>query len=117
MSKTALAPRSALGNFVRHESARAKKPAAPEQHTNIGDRYMCGNPAAQSTIEALMYSLRSGAALLSRNDVQQQLATIDEKQLQEVCARLQNFKIEIAKAWSDEEVERLVMTWTECHAR
>jgi hypothetical protein len=41
--------------------------------------------AAQSTIDALMYSLRSGTSALKRQDVRQRIAAVDEKQMQDIC--------------------------------
>ena len=73
--------------------------------------------ASRSTVYALMYSLRLGCPTLSRQDVQQRLAAVDERQMHDICARLQKFKAEIAKPWTADEVERLVIAWVECHGR
>lgn len=81
----------------------------------IADRQM--RKAAASTVEALIYSLRSGIDALARNDVQERLGRTDEKQLHEICARVQSFKPHIAKPWTDDEAERLVTMWTTRHAR
>ena len=81
----------------------------------VADRQM--RKATQSTVEALIYSLRSGVGELARNDVQERLGRADEKQLHEICARVQSFKPHIAKSWTDDEAERLVTMWTTRHAR
>ena len=69
----------------------------------------------QSTIDAVMYSLRGCAAVLSRDDVQRRLAVIDETQLLKMLDLLQTRDGKIAPRWSDEEVEQLMQTWTACH--
>jgi len=72
-------------------------------------------PTPQSTIDAVMYSLRGGVAVLSRDDVQHRLAVIDETQLLKMIDLLQKRDGKIAPRWSDEEVEQLMQTWTACH--
>jgi len=72
-------------------------------------------PAAQSTIDAVMYSLRGGTAVLARDDVQHRLAVVDETQLLEMIDLLQKRDGRIAPRWSDGEVEQLMQTWTACH--
>jgi hypothetical protein len=64
--------------------------------------------AAPTTIEALMLSLRSGTDALARPDVLYRLSELDDKQLLRVAVRLQEFKPEIAPAWTPEQVEILV---------
>jgi hypothetical protein len=71
----------------------------------IADRQL--NKATETVVEAVIYSLRSGTKALSREDVRERLGRVDEKQLREICARVQRFKNGIAKVWTDEEVERL----------
>ena len=72
-------------------------------------------PAAESTIDAVMYSLRGGTAVLVRDDVQRRLAVIAESQLLEMINLLQKRDGTIAPRWSDEEIEQLMQTWTACH--
>ena len=72
-------------------------------------------PATQSTIDAVMYSLRGGAAVLSRDELQHRVAVIDETQLLKMIDLLQKRDGKIAPRWSDEEVEQLMQTWTACH--
>jgi hypothetical protein len=74
------------------------------------------NPAAQSTIDALMYSLRSGTAALSREDVRQRLAALDENQMRDVCPRLQKRNPNVAKSWTSDEIECFVTAWAARHA-
>jgi hypothetical protein len=81
----------------------------------IADRQLRGNPAAQSTIDALMYSLRQGCTALARDDVRERLTRVAEEQLREICTLLQKRNPNIAKPWSVGEIEKLVMTWTTCH--
>jgi hypothetical protein len=71
--------------------------------------------AAQSTIEAVMYSLRAGTAVLVHDDVRARLTGIDEAQLLEMIDLLQKRDGKIAPHWSDEEVEQLMQTWMACH--
>ena len=72
---------------------------------------------AQSTIDAVMYSLRNGVAALSRADVRGRLAVIDEKQVREMIVLLQTRDGRIAAQWSDGEIEQLVTAWATCHGR
>ena len=71
-------------------------------------------PATQSTIDAVMYSLRGGAAVLSRDDVQRRLAVIDETQLLKMIDLLQKRDGRIAPRWSDDDIEKLLETWMAC---
>jgi hypothetical protein len=71
--------------------------------------------AAQTTIDAMMYSLRSGTTVLSRDDVRARLADIAEAQLLEMIVLLQKRDGRIAPRWSDDEIEQLMQTWTACH--
>jgi hypothetical protein len=69
----------------------------------------------QSTIDAVMYSLRGGTAVLSRDDVRRRLSVIDEPQLLKMIDLLQKRDGKIAARWSDDEVEQLMKTWAACH--
>ena len=72
--------------------------------------------AAAATVEALMYSLRErGLAALKEASVQRRLAALSEAQLHEVAQRLERLKPEIARAWTADEVVRLV--GAACHGR
>jgi hypothetical protein len=70
--------------------------------------------AAQATIDAALYSLRGGAAVLTRDDVPRRLAVIDESQLRAMIEALQKRDGRIAPRWGDDEIEKLLETWT-CH--
>jgi hypothetical protein len=63
--------------------------------------------AADTTIEALMYSLRRGPEALTHPDTLNRLAQLNERQLQEVMTRLQNFMPHIAPAWKDADLDVL----------
>jgi hypothetical protein len=63
----------------------------------------------QVSVEALMFSLRSGGTALERKDVRERLAHINQTQLHEICARLR--KLTIARAWTSEETALLTELW------
>jgi hypothetical protein len=69
--------------------------------------------APPTTVEALMFAMRSGAKAVSESSNQRRLKELTEVQLHEVCARLQNFKSNIARAWTSAEIEGLVTIWAE----
>jgi hypothetical protein len=72
--------------------------------------------AAASTVEALMFGLRDGIdALPTKPERLRRLSELSETQLHEVCARLQNFKPQIATAWTPGEVQALVSIWSKIH--
>jgi hypothetical protein len=65
--------------------------------------------AAESTVEALMYSLRGrGTAALKEPATRRRLGELSDNQLTEVGTRLQRLKPEIARAWTAGEVETLM---------
>jgi hypothetical protein len=71
--------------------------------------------AAQSTVEALMYSLRErGIKALDESDTQRRISELSEEQLHDVGARLQALKI--VRAWTTDDIEQLVAAWVTCHA-
>jgi hypothetical protein len=67
--------------------------------------------AAAMTVEALMFSLRGGVAVLAQLKTQYRLAELGDKQMREVAVRAQKFKPEIAAAWKPEDVEVLITLW------
>ena len=74
--------------------------------------------AAYSTIEALMYSLRSrGERALTESDCQRRLSELNEDQLREVAVRLQKLMPEIAAAWTPEQIEILIAVWEGLNGR
>jgi hypothetical protein len=70
-------------------------------------------PAPETTIEAIMFSLRRGVNELARPDTKHRLAELSEDQLRAVCKRLRNFKPETATAWTPEEIGALAAIWSE----
>jgi hypothetical protein len=72
--------------------------------------------AAKSEVEALEFSLRNGVAALMTPDTKGRLSELSEDQLRGVCTQLQNFKPNIAPVWTTEEVEALVIIWSELNA-
>src|SRR5262249_33731006 len=69
------------------------------------------HPTPQSTVEALMYSLRErGVAALSEPDCRRRLSELSDDQMREVATRLQKLKPEIAPAWGAEQIEMLFKT-------
>jgi hypothetical protein len=67
-----------------------------------------GSGAAQSTIEALMWSLRTrGTKALAEPETQRRLSDLSDDQLVEVGNRLQRLRPEIARKWTSEEVKIL----------
>src|SRR2546423_4513422 len=66
-------------------------------------------PAPQVTVEALIFSLRSGGAALASEDVRERLSRMSETQLHEICARLR--KLAIARPWTPEETTLLTELW------
>jgi hypothetical protein len=71
--------------------------------------------APQTTVEALMFAMRSGAKALGESSNLRRLKELSEAQLHEVCARLQKFQSNIARAWTPAEIEGLVTIWAELH--
>jgi t-SNARE complex subunit (syntaxin) len=74
-----------------------------------------GHPAPQVTIDALLYSFRSGTAVLARVDVQERLSRICEKQMREICTLLRNRNPKVARSWTADEIEKLIIAWATCH--
>ena len=74
-----------------------------------------GDPAAASTVDALMYSLREGVVALRRDDVLQRLGALDEQQMRTACTQLLKRNPNIAKSWEPDEIECLVIAWAACH--
>jgi hypothetical protein len=67
----------------------------------------------EATLEALMFSLRLGIIDgLARPGAKERLSRLSEEQLRAVCDRLRSFKPQIAKVWTAEEIEALVIIWS-----
>jgi len=73
--------------------------------------------AADSTVEALMFSLRSGLAALGKPDALRRLSQCSDEQARAVAVRVQKFKPEIAPAWTLENVEVLLVAWSKIHGQ
>jgi hypothetical protein len=71
--------------------------------------------AAASTVEALMFSLRSrGVQALGEPDVLRRVAQLDDAQARKIAIRLQKLKPHIASAWVPEDVQVLLTVWSNC---
>jgi hypothetical protein len=64
--------------------------------------------AANSTVEALAFQLRSGVGVLKEASVRRRLSELSDEQLVEIGARVQRHKPEIAPVWSDDDVDTLM---------
>jgi hypothetical protein len=64
--------------------------------------------AANSTVDALVSSLRSGISSLEDRDVRRRLSELNDDQFIEVGGRLRRLKPEIAVAWTADEVDTLL---------
>jgi len=72
-------------------------------------------PAASSTVDALMYSLRQGAGALALTHVQRRLAELNDEQMRSVCAQLLNRIPNVARSWKQDDIEYFVLAWAACH--
>jgi hypothetical protein len=71
-----------------------------------------------STVEALMFSLRSrGVQALGEPDVLRRLTQLDDTQARDIAIRLQKFNPHIASAWTPEDVQVLITMWNKCDAQ
>jgi len=86
----------------------------PYAELNAADR---NGQTAAATVEALMFSLRSGLAALSNPHTLGQLSELSEEQVRAVIVRLQKLQPEIAPPWTPEEVVVLLAAWGRCHGR
>jgi hypothetical protein len=84
---------------------------AAEQEVTIAKR------AASSTVEALMYGLRSGVKELDEPDTLRRLCELSDEQLREVVVRLQSFQPHIAPAWKADDIEVLILVRREARAK
>jgi len=75
------------------------------------------NRAADSTLEALMFSLRSGLAALGKPDTLRRLSECGVEQARAIAVRVQKFKPEIAPPWTPENVEVLLAAWSKVHGQ
>jgi hypothetical protein len=73
--------------------------------------------AAYRTVEALMFALRDGIDALKHPDNQRCLGELNDKQMQEVAARVQKFMPHIAPAWKPVDVQALLALWSKLRCR
>jgi hypothetical protein len=78
---------------------------------------MGAGAAPETTVDALVYSLRRGIDELTNVDTLHRLSGLGEGQLKAVCRRVQSFNPEIATPWSSDEVAALIAKWRELHER
>jgi hypothetical protein len=64
--------------------------------------------AAYSTVEALMFGLRSGVQELAQADTISKLSELSDDQFREVVVRVQKFQPHIAPAWKAEDIKVLI---------
>ena len=104
----------------RSASSRRDDPDLQRLRKLLDDRVTLGaagaamhrnRPAPETTIEALMFSLRRGVNELVKPDTQRRLSALDETQLEAVCVRVQAFKPAIAEAWSAKDADLLISAW------
>jgi hypothetical protein len=73
--------------------------------------------APGATVEALMFSLRSGVDALREPSTLRRLARLSKAQAREVAERVRRFKPNIARAWDLDAVEALLKIWSLRHGR
>jgi hypothetical protein len=64
--------------------------------------------AADSAVEALMFSLRSGIGALTDPKTVRQLCELSDAQTRQIAVRLQKFKLHVAPAWAAQDLEVLL---------
>ena len=64
--------------------------------------------AADATVDALVFSLRSGVGVLKRPDVLRPLSELSNPQVREIAVRVQKFKPDIAPAWTAQDLQVLL---------
>jgi hypothetical protein len=75
----------------------------------------CGSCAVGTTVEALIWSLRSRRTpALKEPDTRRRLAQLSDDQTIEVADRLQNLKPNIAQLWSNQEITELFIARKQC---
>lgn len=94
--------RALLPREVTLDRAKAEIQAHHERQRN----------AAASTIEALVFALRDGLDAVKNPNNQRRLGQLNDKQMQEVAARVQGFMPRIAPAWKPVNVQALLALWS-----
>jgi hypothetical protein len=72
--------------------------------------------AADSTVEALMFSFRAGINAIGHAETLRRLSQLDDAQIREVAVRVQKFKAHIAPAWTPQDVEVLITARSKINA-
>jgi hypothetical protein len=72
--------------------------------------------AAHSTVDALLFSLRSGVGALGKPDTLRRLLELSDAQLRAVAVRLQKFQPHIATAWTADDIAVLITVRSKAHA-
>jgi hypothetical protein len=68
--------------------------------------------ASDWTVEALVYALRDGLGVLKDSSNQRRLRELNDKQMKDVAARVQQFMPHIAPAWKADDVQALLSLWS-----
>jgi hypothetical protein len=116
----------ACGEADRKAAARPQDPRLTRLRRLLEDEIsleraqheiMRARPAPETTVDALVYSLRRGVHEVTNADTLHRLSGLGEGQLKAVCRRVQSFNPEIAIPWSSDEVAALIAKWRELHER
>jgi hypothetical protein len=92
---------------VREGQARG----AAEREATITKR------VAYSTVEALVFGLRSGVKELGQEDTIHRLSELSDEQFRDVVVRLQKFQPPIAPAWKAEDIKVLIAVRRKARAK
>jgi hypothetical protein len=94
-------------NAERQRRLLADDISLQRAYAEISSSHIKGR-AANSTVEALLYGLRSGVSALKEPDVRRRLSQLSDDQLVEVGAKLRRRGPEIGGAWTANEIETLM---------
>jgi hypothetical protein len=106
------------GHLILAAAANGDLPAGDHRRAAVAvveDQPSHGR-AAESTVEALMFTLRAGLGALKQPNTLRRLSELNVTQLRHVMVRLQKFKPEIAPPWSPDEIAVLFAVWGKIHA-
>jgi len=109
--------RVGIAPYAPEEIARLRRLIDDNVSLERAQREVSGrrSGAAASTVEALVFGLRDGIEVLARPDTQRRVSDLDQKQLEDVCVRIQAFHPKIAPAWPTEDVDLLISLWRKRH--
>src|SRR5262245_6738799 len=89
-----------------------------QHHYEDAVRRHLADRAASSTVDALMWSLRTRrTAALGETDTQHRITQLSEDQVVEVVDRLQKLKPHIAQPWSQQDIGELIIVRNRCLAK